>query len=265
MTDGGRERGPLDFDDEDRAGEGHAPAEPSAAAEPSAPASASPAAAARRPPSGAARRAPSAKRPPSGMRDYVWVVGVAACVLIAVLFVTTLRHGTDRGARGIPVGERMPDFAVPLATGGLEGDANLAVKAGQGAKHAACSLRGPEVLNGCALRDAGPVVLAFFTVRNGECVAQVDTMQRVQAQVPGVRLVAIAIRGDRDTVRRMVARHRWTIPVGYDADGALSNAFHAQVCPQLTFARAGGRVAETTFGTLGAAALTAKARRLAAP
>jgi hypothetical protein len=160
----------------------------------------------------------------------------------------------------------MPPFAVPLALGGLDGDANIAERVGEGqaGNRPACSVRGPEILNGCALREAGPVVLAFFVIRDRKCVGQVDALQQVGAQVPGVRVAAIAIRGGRDDLRAMVRRHRWTLPVGYDRDGALANAYHVQVCPQITFARRGGRVAETTFGVVGVRELAAKARRLAA-
>ena len=60
----------------------------------------------------------------------------------------------------------------------------------------------------------------------------------------------------------MVRRHGWSFPVGYDHDGALTNAYHVQVCPQLTFARRGGRVVDTTFGVLAPRELAAKARSL---
>jgi hypothetical protein len=197
---------------------------------------------------------------------YLWVVGAGAVLLVVMLLVATLRHGTERGARGVPVGEVMPPFAVPTALGPLDGDANIAKHAdeGQAGHQPACTVRGPDVLNGCQLRDAGPVVLAFFVIRDRRCVAQLDAMERVQARAPGVRFAAIAIRGDRGDLRAMVRRHRWSFPVGYDRDGALSNAYHVQVCPQLTFARRGGRVAETTFGELEPAALAQKARSLTA-
>jgi AhpC/TSA family len=231
-------RGPLDFepDEEDLRG---APASP--------------------PPRPPWRPDPRATAP-----RYVWVVGVAALVLVAVLVVSTLTRGTERGARGVPDGAVVPPFAVPLALSDLDGDANLAREAGQGqaGDRPACSVRGPRVLNGCALREQGPFVLAFFTTRGKQCVAQLDTMERVRPKLGGVRFAAVAIRGDRDQVRALVRRHRWGFPVGYDRDGALANAYHVQVCPQLTFARRGGRVAETTFGALDDAALTAKARGL---
>jgi hypothetical protein len=196
--------------------------------------------------------------------SYVWVIGVAAALLLLLLAVTTLRHGTERGARGVPDGQVVPPFAVPLALSTLDGDANLARKAGQGAAGArpACSVRGPRVLNGCALGERGPFVLAFFATRGKGCVAQLDALEQARAQVPGVQFAAIAIRGDRGALRALVRDHGWRFPVGYDRDGALANAFAVQVCPQITFARRGGRVAATTFGRLGVADLTARARRL---
>lgn len=240
MSDGGRERGPLDFDEDD----------------------ADRAAAAREP----ERERPRPQRRPSAVAPmhYVWVVGAAAVVLVLVLLVSTIRQGTGRGARGVPVGEVMPPFAVPLATGSLDGDANIAAGAGQGQAggRPACSVRGPEILNVCALREAGPVVLAFFTIRNRECVAEIDALQAARSKLPGVQIAAIAIRGDRDDLRALVRRHRWTFPVGYDRDGALANAYHVQVCPQLTFARRGGEVMETTFGALTPAELVLKGQRL---
>jgi hypothetical protein len=240
---GDREPGPLDFD----AGPGEEPA----------PRAASDDAGARR-----VRRRPPVVPPAT---HYVWVVGAAALVLVIVLVVATLQHGTGRGARGIPSGQLMPPFAVPRALSALDGDANLARHAGEGAAgdRPACAVRRPDVLNGCTLRDGGPVVLAFFATRGERCIAQLDVMERVRAQIPGVQFAAIAIRGDRDGLRSLIRRHRWRFDVGYDRDGGLANAYHVQVCPQLTFARRGGRVAETTFGEVTAAALAAKARRLA--
>jgi hypothetical protein len=209
---------------------------------------------------------PPPRRHDAGSRrsTYTWVIGVAALVLVAVLVVTTLTSGTGRGARGVRTGDIIPPFAVPLALSNLDGDANLARRAGEGqaGDRPACSVRGPRILNGCALAEHGPFVLAFFATRGRECIAQLDTIERVRARVPGVGFAAVAIRGDRDALRALVRAHRWSFPVGYDHDGALANAYHVQVCPQLTFARRGGRVAATTFGTLRAADLLARVRRL---
>jgi AhpC/TSA family len=243
MSDG-RESGPLDFDDD----------APGAPARPPAPPARPPAPPARPPRPGA----------PMGTK-YLWVVGAAATVLILMLLLSTVRHGTERGARGVPAGETMPPFAVPTALSEIEADANLARRAGEGeaGDRPACSVRGAGILNGCALGESGPVVLAFFGIRSRECVEQLDAMQKVSEQLTGVQFAAVSIRGDRDDLRKMVLRHHWTFPVGYDRDGALSNAFHVQVCPQITFARRGGTVVTTTFGKLAPADLAARARKLA--
>jgi hypothetical protein len=235
--------GPLDFDVDDAPDAGR-PGRPT-------------------PPAPAPGTRPGGRDGSPGSR-YLWVVGAGALVLVAVLVLATLNHGTGRGARGVPAGQVMPPFAVPLARSDLEGDANIATKAGEGAAGAvaACSVRGPRVLNGCALRERGPVVLAFFATRGRNCVAQLDALERVRARVPAVQFAAVAIRGARDGIRALIREHRWTFPVGYDRDGALAEAYHVQVCPQITFARRGGRVQETTFGTLDDVALAGKARRL---
>jgi hypothetical protein len=106
-------------------------------------------------------------------------------------------------------------------------------------------------------------VVAFFATRSGRCVAQLDALERVRRRVPGVQFAAIAIRGDRDELVRLMRGHRWGFPVGFDADGRLANAYHVAVCPQITFARRGGVADDTTFGELSEEELAAQARRLA--
>ncbi len=174
--------GPLDFDDE----QGEAPPRRSAAVG-ARPADRAPTTA---PP-------PRAGGPPSPGTRYLWVVGAAAIVLVLLLLLTTIRQGTDRGARGVPAGEIMPPFAVPTVLGPIDADANIARHAdeGQAGKRAACTVRGPDVLNGCVLREAGPVVLAFFAIRSRECIAQLDVMQLVRT--PAGR----AVGRDRDSWR----------------------------------------------------------------
>ena len=38
------------------------------------------------------------------------------------------------------------------------------------------------------------------------------------------------------------------MPVAYDRDGAVSNAYAIAVCPTITFARKGGKVASSILG-----------------
>ena len=98
-------------------------------------------------------------------------------------------------------------------------------------------------------------MLAFFATRSTRCERQVDVLERVRRRFPDVGFAAVSVRGDRGDVRRTVRRRGWGMAVGYDHDGAVSNAYAVAVCPTITFARRGGKVAGTSFALLGEAAL----------
>jgi hypothetical protein len=198
------------------------------------------------PPPGRGRR-PGPPRPPSGLASHAtWLLGVAVVILLAYVTVNTIR--TEKpGSRGVRAGTRLPPFAAPLVTGTLQGDANVFVKATKGVPRA-CDVRGPDVLNSCQLAERGPSVLAFLATRSQECVDEIDRVDALRARFPDVQFAAVAIRGDRGDLRRLVRRHGWRLPVAYDRDGAVSNAYAIAVCPTITFARAGGEVSHTTLG-----------------
>jgi hypothetical protein len=168
---------------------------------------------------------------------YVAVVGLVLVGLITLN--TLLTH--PRGASGIAPGEAVPPFAVPLATGSLPGDANVATRANDGSagRRPACAVRGPAILNVCQLYEQGPVVLALF-VDADSCPAVLDDMQRLQSAFPGVRFAAVAIRPERAALRRLIAVHGLSFPVGVDRDGILAVLYKVSSCPQLTFAYPGG-------------------------
>ena len=147
------------------------------------------------------------------------------------------------GAAGVPPGHPLPPFAVPLALGSLEGDANVATVADEGAagRVPACTVRGPQVLNICQLYEQGPVVLALF-VDGGSCPDVLSDMQALAPSFPEVRFAAVAIKGNRDAVRQLIRSRRLTLPVGLDRDGALAPLYELASCPQVSFAYPGGVV-----------------------
>jgi AhpC/TSA family len=195
-------------------------------------------------------------RMPPGTSRYGWFLGVVVVLLIAYISVNALRSSSV-GSKGLPVGTAMPPFAAPLATSSLNGDVNVARRVGQGAagKVPACSVRGPGVLNSCALARRGPVVLAFTVTTGSQCTHELDAIEQVRARHPGVQFAAVAIRGDRSALRGLVRRHGWGFPVAYDRDGVLANLYGVAVCPQITYALPGGRISDTTIGVLEPAAL----------
>jgi hypothetical protein len=70
------------------------------------------------------RQSKPAGPPPRPAGRYMWVVGVAFVIVIAIAGINALRH-SGGGLRGPRVGETLPAFAAPLATGHLNGDANV--------------------------------------------------------------------------------------------------------------------------------------------
>src|SRR5439155_8817407 len=129
--------------------------------------------------------------------------------------------------------------AVARATSDLDRDANVNVKA-LGRTPPACAVKDPRAINACALAREGPLVIAFMATRSDRCIRQIDLLNGLQARFPSVRFIAIAIRGGRSDLMKLVLSHGWTLPVGYDRDGAVANAYAVAVCPTITFARRGG-------------------------
>jgi hypothetical protein len=167
------------------------------------------------------------------------IFGVVAVAVLAYISYNSLTT-EGPGARGVAEGRELPPFAVPLALSDLEGDANVSERA--------CQVRGPDVLNVCELAERGPVVLAFFAEPAERCDDEIDVLERVRARHPEVQFAAVAIRGDRDDLRRRVRERGWKLPIGHDRDGAVANTYAVAVCPTITFAARGGAIRGTAFG-----------------
>ncbi len=193
---------------------------------------------------------------PSGASRYGWFLGVVLVLLLAFVTVNSL-NSDGASSRGLTPGTPAPSFAAPLATGTLDGDVNVATKAGQGSagEVPACSIRRPDVLTLCTLTQQAPVVLTFFATRGGTCLDELEVVQAVARKHPDVRFAAISIRGDRGKLRDLIRRRGWDFPIGYDRDGVLANLYGVAVCPQIAYIKRGGATFDTTLGRLGVAEL----------
>jgi AhpC/TSA family len=216
----------------------------------------------------APRAAPGAERapdpqPPPRRSTVTWIVGVAVVFAIAYITLNTIRTDAP-GSRGLDPGDPLPPFAAPLALSRLDGDANLATEPDQGGqgKRPACEVRGPDILNSCELAERGPVVLAFVAARSEACDRQVDALDRARADHPDVSFAAVAIRGDRDDLRRTIRRRGWRLPVAWDRDGGVANAYAVAICPTVTFAYRGGRVQGTSLTLVEGAELRRRVERI---
>lgn len=167
----------------------------------------------------------------------IGLLGLALVVIISVSFLTSRGIGTA----GIPAGHRLPYFAAPLAASTLNGDANL---------RPPCTLarHDPRALNVCLLAGRGPLVLAFFVTASGSCERQVSALQTLASRFPRVQFAAVAVRSSHASTKAAVRAHRWTIPVAYDADGAVGALYGVEVCPIVELAARGGIVKQRLIG-----------------
>jgi hypothetical protein len=196
---------------------------------------------------------------------YGGYVGVLVVVILVLITINTIVTKPN-GVKGLAPGERMPPFAVPLALGNLNGDADTARNADEGSagRVPACRERGPQILNGCELYEGAPVVLALF-VDGGSCPAVLSEMQAVSRSFAGVRFAAVAIKNSRTQIRKLIAKRGLTLPVGLDSDGALAALYKVATCPQVTFAYPGGEVqSKALLSNPGRATLRARTAALVA-
>ncbi|HVD86517.1 MAG TPA: hypothetical protein VNB59_03835, partial [Solirubrobacterales bacterium] len=79
-----------------------------------------------------------------------------------------------------------------------------------------------------------------------------------------VGFLSLDIRDDRDTLRELIRRHGWTMPVGYDRDGAVASLYGIGGCPTFAFVYPGGMLQGASIGDLTFAQLSQRVQRLIA-
>ena len=203
--------------------------------------------------------APRPVAPAIDTRRYRWIIGVFGLIVVIVISVVSfLQHGVVTA--GVPAHERLRYFAAPLARSDLSGDANVAHPTCNPAEH------DPRALNVCLLVKHGPLVLAFFVIGARQCTQEVDTMQALSREIPSVQFAAVAVDSSHSAAAKVVRAHGWTIPVAYDADGAVGYQYGVEVCPLIELAYRGGIVQDRLIGEHWArpAALSQRVRALLA-
>lgn len=206
---------------------------------------------------------------------YSRFVGIVFLAVIVVAFITTVTGedagilGTDPDQRGTPLGH----FAVPELLGSREGDANVFQEGCASERRPcppddrvtpACEVELGEVIRVCDFFDR-PLAISFWFTRGGDCLATQDVFDRVARRFGDrVGFLSINIRDDRDEARRIVRERGWTVPVGYDADGAVATLYRVGVCPTVAFAFPGGILKAAKIGSdeLGEEQLTGELRDL---
>ena len=196
--------------------------------------------------------------PPKGGRSrlagqssrYSAFVGLAfvALIIVAVINASQTGEGSILGTEEVR-GEPLAQFAVPDIRGDLDGDANVSQDDCETSNNPcpadeqrtpACEIDSEGAIRVCDLFDR-PLVISFWFTRGAECVGDQDGFDEVARDYEGrVNFLSLDIRDDRGTVEEIVSGHDWTVPVGWDRDGAVSNIYRIGVCPTVAFAFPGG-------------------------
>lgn len=192
-------------------------------------------------------------------RYSIWV-GIAFAILIGIATVNTLRssEGGLLGADEAQAGAPMPEFAVPELLHGADADANVFQDDCETSANPcpadeqrtpACEVDLPDVITVCDLLDR-PLVLSFWFSTPADCPPTQDAVDRAAERYRGrVNFLSIAVRGDREELRGIVEERGWTVPVGWDRDGAVSNLYRVGVCPTVAFVLPGGLLREARIGS----------------
>jgi hypothetical protein len=203
---------------------------------------------------------------------YSIVVGLLFVAIVAVALLNGVPGGG--GTLGLdkqPARWALPEFAVPVAAGKLEGDANVAqddcsaaaVPCPSDARRTpACQVRTPGAIRVCDLFDH-PLVIAFWFSKGGNCVDQQDVVSRVYSRYRGhVNFLSLDIHDDRDTVRELIRKRGWAMPVGYDRDGAVASLYRVGGCPTFAYVYPGGTLESASSGELDQGGLSDRVERL---
>jgi peroxiredoxin len=194
-------------------------------------------------------RAEPEKKPPRRQepgRSYMWVVGVAGVIVIAIVAINSLPNA-GRGSSGPVVGKPIPKFAAPSAAGSLKGDPNVKQSAdddGAPNKTPACDVPLAGALRSCDYTSK-PLVLTFIVPGAKDCEKFADRLELVQKRHTDVNFVLVVSGASEDRVRSLVAGHHWTFPVAIDRNLAVFNTYRVSLCATSVFAYRGGIVRGT--------------------
>jgi hypothetical protein len=189
---------------------------------------------------------------------YSAFVGLAFIGLIVVAAINASRtdEGTVLGTEDVR-GEPIPEFAVPDIRGPLDGDANVFQDdcetsenpcPAEDRRTPACEIEPEGAIRICDLFDR-PLVISFWFTRGAECLPAQDSFDAAARTYRGrVNFLSLNIRDERDEVEDVVADRGWTVPVGWDRDGAVSNIMRVGVCPTVAFAFPGGILQAVEIG-----------------
>lgn len=129
--------------------------------------------------------------------------------------------------------------SAPPATTSTSPDVTSTTRSLSGSRDAAAQgttkplerLDGGGTVSIAELADGRPVVVLVWATWCVPCIQALEEFDRIAASHPGSSVVAVAVEGQRDEVRRIVDGTGITIPVLLDPDRSIDDAFEAVSLP----------------------------------
>jgi peroxiredoxin len=189
-----------------------------------------------------------------------WKVFLGLLTIGVIVSLVTLFNGSQPVGSENLVGLPLPDFAAPLASGTLNGDANVYTPAqAKAAKStAACDVDLPGSFNSCDDLK-GESIVAFWNSTKSECTKQISVLNDFVAEHKNVSAVAVAFDQSESAVREFVVKQNWKVPVAIDRDGAVAALYAVAGCPSIFFSE-NGTITGVKLGTQTSAQLEAGVR-----
>lgn len=182
-----------------------------------------------------------------------WKVFLALLLFGAMFSLWTLFNGSRPVGSENLIGQPLPDFAAPLASGTQDADSNVYTpeQAKAAKSTAACDVELPGAFNSC--RDlTGEAVVTFWNTTKSECVNDVATLNDFAEAHPDTNVVAVAFDQKISQVRDFMKKKDWKLPVAIDQDGAVAALYSVAGCPSTYFVR-DGEITGVKLGVLSAA------------
>lgn len=198
---------------------------------------------------------------------YSLIVGLIFLILIGLATLHSLNGGGEDtlGLDKQPTRWPLPEFAVPVAAGNLEGDANIYQDdcgsstlpcSEDPPRVPACQITTPGAIRVCDLFNR-PLVLSFWFGTESGCERQQSVVSAVAARYRGrVNFLSLDVRDSRGSVRELVRERGWEMPVGFDRDGAVAALYRVGGCPTFAYAYPGGTLEGASIGELGVGGLS---------
>jgi hypothetical protein len=166
---------------------------------------------------------------------------IALIVIGSIVSLTRLFSASGPVGSENLIGQPVRPFAAPLAGSGIGADSNIFTKAEakNNGSTAACDVQIPGSFNSCE-ELKGTAIITFWHAGKANCERQVDEVEKLVAEDPKIKAVAVAFENSLNDASDAASSHDWRhVKVAVDRDGAVSSIYDVTGCPSTFFVRNG--------------------------